>query len=183
MGLIWRRCRGEGGRVPLPPGTFVVSCPTGRGQADSLPQARCAGTRFTAFRAVPLARRLGPVTDCVQLQDLCMMHGIKKSPVRSAGSCVQGAEPVLLAGFPEAEAAVKLTACKLFPAVAMNPKSTSACTAVSWLVKRRRARLESNLRRNSPAGVVFQFVSVDLPNYSMNSSGRCSNWFTTAGEN
>ncbi len=114
MGLIWRRCRGEGGRVPLPPGTFVVSCPTGRGQADSLPQARCAGTRFTAFRAVPLARLLGPVTDCVQLQDLCMMHGIKKSPVRSAGSCVQGAEPVLLAGFPEAEAAVKLTACNSF---------------------------------------------------------------------
>ncbi len=91
MGLIWRRCRGEGGLVPLPP-----------------------GTRFTAFRAVPLARLLGPVTDCVQLQDLCMMHGIKKSPVRSAGSCVQGAEPVLLAGFPEAEASVKLTACNSF---------------------------------------------------------------------
>ena len=27
---------------------------------------------------------------------------------------------------------------------------------------------------------LFQWV---LPNYSMNSSGRCSNWFTTAGEN
>ena len=68
----------------------------------------------TAFRAVPLARLLGPVTDYVQLQDLCMMHGIKKSPVRPAGSCVQGAEPVLLAGFPEAEAAVKLAACNSF---------------------------------------------------------------------
>ena len=43
-----------------------------------------------------------------------MMHGIKKSPVRPAGSCVQGAEPVLLAGFPEAEAAVKLAACNSF---------------------------------------------------------------------
>ena len=40
MGLVWRRCRGAGGRVPLPPGTFVVSCPTGRGRADSLPQAQ-----------------------------------------------------------------------------------------------------------------------------------------------
>ena len=27
---------------------------------------------------------------------------------------------------------------------------------------------------------LFQWI---LPNYSMNSSGRCSNWFTTAGEN
>ena len=109
-----RGSREEGGRVPLPPGMFVVSCPTGQGRADSLPQARCAGTRFTAFRAVPLARLLGPVTDCVQLQDLCMMHGIKKSPVRPAGSCVQGAEPVLLAGFPEAEASVKLAVCNSF---------------------------------------------------------------------
>ena len=25
MGLIWRRCRGAGGLVPLPPGTFVVA--------------------------------------------------------------------------------------------------------------------------------------------------------------
>ena len=40
MGLVWRRCRGAGGHVPLPPGTFVVSCPTGRGRADSLPQAQ-----------------------------------------------------------------------------------------------------------------------------------------------
>ena len=27
---------------------------------------------------------------------------------------------------------------------------------------------------------LFQWI---LPNYSMNSSGRCSNWFTSAGEN
>ena len=43
-----------------------------------------------------------------------MMHGIKKSPVRPVGSCVQGAEPVLLAGFPEAEASVKFAVCNSF---------------------------------------------------------------------
>ena len=40
------------------------------------------------------------------------------------------------------------------------------------------------VRRSGREGVLFfSLFQWILPNYSMNSSGRCSNWFTTAGEN
>ena len=38
-------------------------------------------------------------------------------------------------------------------------------------------------RRVCQALLFFSLFQWILPNYSMNSSGRCSNWFTTAGEN
>ena len=39
------------------------------------------------------------------------------------------------------------------------------------------------LEELAPRVLFFSLFQWILPNYSMNSSGRCSNWFTTAGEN
>ena len=44
-------------------------------------------------------------------------------------------------------------------------------------------RLSLALALVGPGLLFFSLFQWVLPNYSMNSSGRCSNWFTTAGEN
>ena len=57
------------------------------------------------------------------------------------------------------------------------------CKACAELNGELDPRLVPERRRGTPAVLFFSLFQWILPNYSMNSSGRCSNWFTTAGEN
>ena len=59
-----------------------------------------------------------------------------------------------------------------------------ACARRSYLELIERAEREAWSFRDFLAALVlfFSLFQWILPNYSMNLSGRCSNWFTTVGE-